>query len=161
FDRLGGLARSHGWLDAYAQYYGNKLYVEPWFLYVEGQRRFAEGGTGITLRIMERAIAHVRVGLDWGILQSYAQELRVSSHRFAAAAGVADPPTSLPAELRGFLLQCKGWGLVMLDELPRAEECFQQARELTDPGSRDRREYLYLLNISALCRLKAAEIENA
>jgi tetratricopeptide (TPR) repeat protein len=161
FDRLGTLARSHGWLDAYAQYYGNKMYVDPWFLYAQAQQRFAEGGTGITLRLMERALAQVRVGLEWGILQAYAQGLRVASFRFADAAGIADPPTTLPADLHCFLLQCKGWGLVMIDELAHAEECFRRARELTDPESRDRREYLYLLNISALCRMKAGELEIA
>lgn len=161
FDRLGGLASGHRWLDAYAQYYGNNLYVEPWLLYAEAQRRFAEGGSGITLRLMERAITQVRVGLDWGILQAYAQGLRVALHRFGEAAEIVDPPAALSVELRVFLLQCKGWGLVMMDEVSLAEECFRQARELTDTGSRDRREYLYLLNISALCRLKAGEVESA
>lgn len=161
FDRFGILARPYGWLDAYAQFHGNNMYIEPWFLYAEGRRRFAEGGTGITLRLMERAITQTRIGLDWGIFQSYAQGLRVALHRFVDATSISDPPTTLPTEIRSFLLLSKGWGLVMIDDLLRAEECFRQARELTHPSGRDRREYLYLLNISALCQLKSGEVENA
>jgi tetratricopeptide (TPR) repeat protein len=161
FDRLGMLARSYGWLDAYAQFHGNKMYVEPWFLYDEARRRFAEGGTGITLRLMERATKHIRMGLEWGILQSYVQGLRIASHRFADASNIPEPPRALPADMRSFLLQSKGWGFVMTNALSQAEECFRQARAMTDPNGRDRREYLYLLNISALCRLKSNDIESA
>ncbi|MBI3424301.1 MAG: tetratricopeptide repeat protein [Acidobacteria bacterium] len=161
FDRLGALARPFGWLDAYAQFHGNNMYVEPWFLYTEGQRRLAEGGLGITLRLLERALTKLRIGLDWGIFQSYAQGLRVASQRFAEAANIPDPPAVLPPEMRSFLLQSKGWGYVMTGNLACAEACFQQACSFADPAGQERREYLYLLNIFALCRLKAGDITQA
>ena len=161
FDRLGMAARPYGWLDAYAQFHGNNMYVEPWFLFAEARRRFAEGGTEITLRLLERAIAHIRMGLDWGVLQSYAQGLRVASRRFTDAGRIPDPPTTFPNDMRSFLLQSKGWGLVMTGDLPLAGHCFRQARALTDRTGGDRREYLYLLNIFALYQLKIGEIEDA
>lgn len=161
FDRLGSLARSHGWLDAYAGMHGNTMYVEPWLLYAQAQQRFAEGGTGITLRLMDSAISHVRSADDWGVMRSVAQGLRLALHRFVEASQLEDSPPGLPVPTRRFLLLSKGWGLVMLGELEGAEECFQLARSLTSAEDQSQREFLYLLNISALCRLKSGDPDTA
>lgn len=161
FDQLGTLAHSCGWLDAYAQFHGNNMYVDPWFLYTEAQQRFAEGGIGITVRLVERAITCAQSGLDVGILQCYAQGLRVATLRFAQAASIGDPQPTLPTDIRGFLWLSKGWGLVILNDLPRAAECFRQAQAAMEPASHDPREYLYLLNISALCQFKSGKIDQA
>lgn len=161
FDRLSAGARSIGWLDAFAQCHGSRIHVEPWLLYLEALKRFAEGGSGITLRLAERAIACAPSPAERGIFESHAQGMRIALGRFREAASVADPPESVPPEIRGFLLQSKGWGLVMTNDAAGAERCFAQARELLSPLGRDRREFLYLLNISALCRLKSGDLDGA
>ena len=160
FDRLGILARGWPWLDAFAQCSGHLAHVEPWFLFAEAQQRLAEGGVGIALRLLNRALTRAS-GPDWGIMQSFAQGLTVASHRFAAAAAAADPPAALPAHEKSFLLQCKGWGLVMLGDLARADACFARASDLLPPAAHGSAEHLYLMNISALSHLKAGNAERA
>lgn len=161
FDHLASITGAFGWLEAWAQYHGNRIHVEPWVLYIEGMQRFAEGGSGITLRLLERAIEYAASPAERGIFQAQAQGMRLALQRFEEAAAAPLPALSMPPELRGFLLQAKGWGLVMTDEMARAEECFSEARALMAQLGTERREYLYLLNISALCRLKSGNPEGA
>ncbi|HSF30585.1 MAG TPA: tetratricopeptide repeat protein [Candidatus Tectomicrobia bacterium] len=160
YDRLALVARSFGWVHAYAQCFGNNLYVHPLLLCREAWERFAEGGCGIALRLMERAIMCARLPPEQGFLQAQAQAMRIALHRFKEAAACADPSPVLPQTLRGFLLQAKGWGLVLTEQSACAEPYLREARHLLEPYGQTR-EYLYLLNISALGRLKSGDVEGA
>jgi hypothetical protein len=60
FDRLAVAAQTVDWLHAYAQFHGNNFFVQPHFLFQQACRLSAEGGHGIALRLIERAIACAR-----------------------------------------------------------------------------------------------------
>jgi tetratricopeptide (TPR) repeat protein len=158
FDRLAAHVQSHGWLEAYAQYRGNNLYIDPHALAREAWRRFAEGSPGIALRLMSRARQVAASVTEQATLEAQAQGMRIATHRFGEAAAVADPVDGLPASLRGFLLQTKGWGLVMSNDAEGAEPYMHAARSLVPAGDR---EWLYLLNIHALVSLKRKDWESA
>ncbi|MBI2840746.1 MAG: hypothetical protein HYX75_20705 [Acidobacteria bacterium] len=68
-----------------------------------------------------------------------------------------DPSPAIPALLRGVLPQTKGWGFVMTRQAERAEPYMRSALELLDPYFRNRRVYLYLMNISALIRVNLGD----
>jgi tetratricopeptide (TPR) repeat protein len=161
YDKLAVLTHSFEWIKGYAQFFGNNLYVDPFFLCREAWRRFAEGGYGVALRFMERAVACSPVLEQEGFLRAQAQGIRIGLQRFAEAAAEPDPSPALAPAVRGFLLQNKGWGLVMGNEPARAEPYFREARALLAPLYQQKREYLYLLNISALSCLERGDLDGA
>lgn len=159
YDQLAIVVRPR-WLKAYAQFFGKDLHVKPWLLCIEAQKQFAEGSYNIALRLMERAISCCRTPMQRAICQAQVQGLRIALHRFREAAEVPDPSPEIPQVLRRFLLQAKGWALVMLDDSARAELYLREARDSFE-GERHGRGYLYLLNISALNWLKLGNLEGA
>ncbi len=159
YDRLAAAISPIGWLAAYAQCYGNNYHVSPSFLREQARLRLTEGGHEIALRLLDRAFACSHTPEDVAKTQCYAQGARIALMRFKDAALCSDPPRSVPAVIRSFLLQCKGWGLVMCDQSDRAKSYLHEARLLaSDQGSR---EHLYLLNISALAAYKQGDFEGA
>lgn len=161
YDKLAVLVQAFDWLKGYAQFLGNNLYVDPFFLCREAWRRFAEGGYAIALRLMERAIACASTLEQQGFFRAQAQGIRIGLQRFAEAAAEPDPSPALAPAVRGFLFQNKGWGLVMGDDPARAEPYFREARALLAPYYQQGREYLYLLNISALSCLERGDLDGA
>lgn len=153
YDRLAILVRAVPWLRAYAEVRGNNLHVDPGFLLDAAQQRFAEGNAELALRYLERAGACARHASDRAICQSFAQGIRVAAERYQEAAAVAVPSPALLPQVRAGLLQNIGWGMVMSGEAVAARRYLQEARELLT-SARESREYLYLLNISALTELK-------
>jgi tetratricopeptide (TPR) repeat protein len=159
YDRFAAIVAPIGWLAAYAQCYGNNFHVSPSFLCEQARFRLAEGGNEIALRLIDRAAVCSHTPEDVAKTQSCAQGTRIALMRFKEAALCSDPPRSIPAAVRSFLLQCKGWGLVMCDDAERAASYLNEARLLaSDDGSR---EYLYLLNISALAAYKRGDFDGA
>lgn len=161
YDRLG--AATDGWLRAYAQVHGNNLFRDPWLLAARAWESFTEGGGGVALRLLEHAVAGAQDALSRGALRAQLAALRIALSRYAEAAAAADPSPALPAELRGFLLQAKGWGLAMAAEpasARAAEPYLAEARQLLG-GVVAEREHLYLLNISALAQLKSGAPDSA
>ncbi len=160
FDRLALATSELLWLHAYAQFSGNHLYVDPYLLCGEAWKRHGEGGSGIAQRLLTRAISCAPTVRERAVLQSQLQGLRIGTRAYAAASEIEDPSPALPAQLRGFLLQTKGWGLAMIDRAAHAEPYLSEARELLSDLA-GTREYLYLLNISALSRVKLGDLEGA
>jgi hypothetical protein len=161
YDRLAAAASSMKWLKAYAQFYGNNLYADPALLVEEASRLISEGGYGIALKYLERAITCTRALVPRATYESQAQGLRIALHRFKEIAKGSDPSQALPRELRGALLQAKGWGLVMSEEPLRGLDYLTQAGELLRPYYGNRFEYLYFMNIFALAKLKSGDIQGA
>ena len=106
FDRLAAAA-AEPWLRAYAQVYGNNIFVDPWFLCAEANRRLAEGGHGIALRLLERAAECARTPQDRGLLQSLAQGFRIALMRYEEVMGAPDS-VSL-AGMRGKVVVLNFW----------------------------------------------------
>jgi tetratricopeptide (TPR) repeat protein len=160
FDRLAMTVRPWGWLDAYAQCYGNTLYVRPTSLAQQAWRHFGDGCPELALRLLGRARTAARTPSDQGTVDAQAQGIRIAHHQFHEVTAVPDPSPAIPPSLRGFLLQAKGWGLAMSDDPGQADPYLRDARHLmaVEPGSR---EALYLQNIHALVRLKCKDWEGA
>lgn len=161
YDKLALATRPGGWTHAYAQLHGNNFFVDPWFLWGQAYREVEGGGYSLALRLAERAAECARDPLQLGVVQSLAQGVRIASHRFVEASHAPEPPPGVPPAIRGFLLEAKGWALAMIDEPDLAEPYLQEARALSEQTGTADREYLYLLNISALNRLKLDDADSA
>jgi hypothetical protein len=160
YDKLARAARPFGWLEAYAQFFGNNFYVDPAFLSAAAKQRVAEGGTGIALKLLERAVACAGTPTDQGVFLAQLQGLRITLQRYQELAAAPDPSPAIWPGLRAILLESKAWGLTMLNEAARARDYFMEARRLLE-ANRYNREYLYLLNISALNELKLGDAAGA
>jgi tetratricopeptide (TPR) repeat protein len=160
YDRLAVAAQPFPWLEAYAQCYGNNLYVDSAFLSAEGQRRFVEGGYGISLRLVERAVTGAATPAAQVPFLVQLQGMRIALQRYRELAGMPDPAPAAWPPMRAILLKAKGWGLTMMNDAPRAAPYFEQAQQLLaeNPSSR---EYLYLLNIAALNKMKLGDVAGA
>jgi tetratricopeptide (TPR) repeat protein len=160
FDRLAA-APVDPWLRAFAQVHGNNGFVDPWFLCSEANLRLAEGSPGIGLQLLDRAVACARSLDERATLSSLAQGFRIALMRYDEAAVAPDPSHALPPYQRGALHMTKGWGLAMTGKPQRAEEHLRSARELLEPVLGRNRQFLYLLNISALNRVNLGDVEGA
>jgi tetratricopeptide (TPR) repeat protein len=160
FDRLATLTREFPGIALWAQMYGNSFHVEAGPMADQAWQEFRQGGVGVALRLMARAEPCARNPTERAILQAKAQGMRIAAHRFDEAAASSDPGLGLPANLRSFLLEAKGWGLAMSREPERAVAYLEQARDLEVPG-RDPREHHYLLNILALGCFRSGAFERA
>ncbi|MGH3830220.1 MAG: hypothetical protein ACRDRS_07145 [Pseudonocardiaceae bacterium] len=173
YDELAARACGVPWLCAYAQAHGDAASADPRLLCAQAWATFREGGGGVAIRLAGRAVELARGEREQAALRAWLDGMRIALFRYTEAAAAPDPSPELPPALRGFLLQTKGWGLAMAPDAPQAhpaqahpaqahpaEAYLAQARELlADPA--DEREYLYLLNISALARMKAGHPEEA
>lgn len=163
YDELAARACGVAWLRAYAQAHGSATAADPGFLGEQAWAAFRAGGGGVALRLAERAVEVARSEREQAALRALLNGMRIALFRYADAAAAPDPSPELPPSLRGFLLQAKGWGLAMAPEAHqacRAEFYLTQARGLL-AASGDEREYLYLLNISALARMKTGHPEES
>jgi tetratricopeptide (TPR) repeat protein len=160
FDRLAA-APVDPWLRAFAQVHGNNYFVDSWFLCAEAMQRLAEGSHGIALELMDRAAACSSSLADRAILSALAQGFRIALMRYGEAAAAPDPSPALPPLQRGALHMTKGWGLVMTGQAARAEPYLQSASELLEAAVGRNRQFLYLVNISALNRLNLGDHEGA
>jgi tetratricopeptide (TPR) repeat protein len=160
FDDLAERAAGAGWLRAYARCHGTPAEADQPLLCDEAAVRFAEGGYGIAARLLQ--VARVRAPNEaWrASVDVQLQGMRIALMRFAEAAAEPEPAAELPPGLRGALLQCRAWGLVMTGRAREAEPCFDEAIRLL-AGSTSERYELYLLNIAALTQLRLGRLERA
>lgn len=160
FDQLATAARDVPWLRAYAQRFGTPSRTDPAVLLPEAFRCFADDGHDVALELIDRTVDCATSPLERALAAAPAQGLRIAMQRFDEAASVDDPPAAVPSWLEAFLLESKGWGLTMKGHVDEAESCLSRARSLTAADG-DSPERLYLLNISALNRLKAGDLPGA
>ena len=160
YDHLAITARSIPWLAAHASYQGSDAAVNPHVLWKSACHELEIGGAGIALRLLQRAAPLARSLTERSVFQLLIQGAQVASGRFEEAASSPDPDERVPAALRGWLWHTKGWALTMRTRPAEAEVCLKQARELIQQtGALE--EYLYVMNISALNRLRSGNWEGA
>jgi tetratricopeptide (TPR) repeat protein len=159
YDLLSSAAWQVDWLAAYGNYWGSEDATNPTLLWDYSRTVFDAGGLNLAIRLLERAISRARTPAESAVFEIMAQGARILSGRFKDVAGVA-PHDSLPPELRGWLSFTRGWGLTMLERATEAEPYLESARQLLGKSG-DTDEYLYVLNISALNRLKLGDWEGA
>lgn len=161
YDRLAADLRDATWLRAYALYHGNNMHVDPLLLSAEAIRHVEAGGYDLALRLIGRAIDCTRHPEQKGLLQLMAQGWRIAMHRFEEAAKLSDPPPSVSAQTRGALLHTKGWAFAMRGDAASGDDHLTRAREVLEALYADRREFLYLLNIHALAKVRLGRLDDA
>jgi len=159
YDQLSSVACQVDWLAAYGNYWGSDSAMNPTLLWDYGRAVFDVGGLNLAIRLLERAIRRARTPAEIAVFEIMAQGARILSGRFKDVAGV-EPHERLAPELTGWLSFTRGWGLTMLERPTDAEPYLESARQLLGKN-RDTDEYLYVLNISALNRLKLGDWEGA
>jgi hypothetical protein len=122
--------------------------------------RFAEGGYGIALRLLSNLLSKVIDPYERALIIGQMQNMRIALLRFSDAANEELPNEELPDIMKASLYQSKAWGLVMNNKPVEAEPYFEKARNYLNEKEFSRL-YLYLLNISALNKLRIGEIETA
>jgi tetratricopeptide (TPR) repeat protein len=160
FDWLAVVSAPFPWLAAFAQCFSSRELVDPRLLSAEASRRWAEGAASVALRMGVRAIDSARTNQERDALQCWVQGVRIAAHRFDELADAPDPPVGSAPATQGFLHEAKGWGLVMSGQAHEAGAHFKRAQELLSPHSGSR-EFLYLLNISALGQLRSGDAVGA
>jgi len=158
-DELGQKSESFPWLSSYCQLYGNLQYLNVYFLRQQASQRFAEGAVSTAFRLIHPVLQYSFHPVHKATAMINAQAMRVALMKWDDAAAIPDPPHRVPPFLRGALLQSKAWGLVMMDQPEKAEPYFDEARQLLKQFPS--RFYLYVLNISALNKLKLDQVETA
>lgn len=160
-DRFTGLMQGQPWERAFGQCFGNNLFVASLELTDLAWQAFAQGSLELALEFLERAVTCAKTPAEKAVCHARAQGIRIASHRFAEVAAVPEPARTLPPALRQFILQTKGWGLVMTGNPTAAEECFSvPLATLASKPTLDT-EDLYLLNIHALSVLRQGRPEEA
>lgn len=130
------------------------------FLQWEAAKRFSEGGYAIALRILVAIRNKIIDKLELASVVSQIQNIRIALMYFSEAANEKAPPEDLPNEYKASLYQSKAWGLVMTNRPHEAEPFFELARKYLSK-TKYPRVYLYLLNISALNKLKIGDLDSA
>jgi hypothetical protein len=160
YDRLAARQPDRAELAAFAQRRGNAYFAQPALLCQQGWAEFADHHTEAGVDLLAHAARCARSPLEKAICAAQLGGMAIALRQFDLPAQLPAPSASAPAELRGFLRQCKGWGLVMSGEPSRAlAELRLAIKELA--GWAGRREYLYLLNITALAALRSGEADEA
>jgi hypothetical protein len=134
--------------------------ISPEEVEMQAIQRFAEGGYGIAIRLLSSLLAHINNPYDQSLIIAQIQNMRIALLKFADAAIEAPPDESLPDMIKASLYQSKAWGLVMNNKSEEAEPYFEKARLYLD-AKKFSRLYLYLLNISALNKLRIGAIDEA
>lgn len=129
---------------------------------IEGEAtiRFAEGAYGIALRLLSGLLNKTANVLNRETIRSQMQNIRIALMDFESAAKETDPPAGLPDIYTASLSLSKAWGLVMTNQPLIAETYFEKARTFLKEEEFPRL-YLYLLNISALNKLRSGQMEAA
>ncbi len=127
---------------------------------MEAAKRFSEGAYAIALRMLKSIKGKVKAPLILASITSQMQNIRIALMYFSEAAQEVTPSLDLPDEYKASLFQAKAWGLVMTNQAQEAEDYFEQARAFLSEEDHPRM-YLYLMNISALNKLRIGEIDTA
>ncbi len=153
----------YSWLKAYYELMGlssdqNIIY----FLQLEAAKRFSEGGYGIALKILENIKNREIPNLQLAFTIMQIQNIRIALMAFSDAAMENFPFEELAKEYKYSLALSKAWGLVMINCPKEAEPYFKFVQEyFLESSMSDKKEYLYLLNIYALNKLRLGDLDSA
>lgn len=129
-------------------------------LFASASHRSGEGGDDVVLKLLDRARRKTTSAelLGWADMQRQSAALRL--RRWTQVASGPLPPDEANPSVTLLLLLSKAWGLVMTGRAAEAELYFQRCRELWSTRQ-DSKFYLYLLNVSALNKLRLGALDDA
>lgn len=148
------------WLAAYAFCDDVPDDAEVEILFASAKDRSAEGGDDVVLDLLEQGKRKTtdRQLLGWADGQRQNAVLRLRRWEEAAAGPL--PDDALHPSLKIVLHHDKALGLVMTNRAAEAEPHFKATRDLCS-DQQDSKFYLYLLNVSALNKLRLGQAEEA
>ncbi len=130
------------------------------FMQASAGRCFAEGGYDAAMALLDGIDTRALGALQRAAVEAQKQRISIALMRFERAAAGMLPGEAMPDDVKASLYQSKAWGLVMTGHAPEASRYFDLAREHFDSEGSPRLA-LYLLNISALAKLKSNDIDGA
>ncbi|MDR3397041.1 MAG: hypothetical protein P4M06_05710 [Pandoraea sp.] len=130
------------------------------FVQASAGRCFAEGGYDAAMALLDGIDTRPLSALQRAAVEAQKQRISIALMRFERAAAGIVPTEAMPDDVKASLYQSKAWGLVMTGDAREANGYFDLAREHFDEESSPRLA-LYLLNISALAKLKSNDIDGA
>jgi tetratricopeptide (TPR) repeat protein len=147
------------WLPAYGVADETPSNPEVGAMLASAMERLCEGGHEVARSLLEVAARKATLPPLAAAVLAMRQHMLLRCREFELAAGgpIID---QLPDGLRLALYQSKGWGLAMSGRAQEAEPLLAEARRLLAPQAESRR-FLYLLNISALNKLRLGEAAEA
>ncbi len=145
---------------AYAAYRSESAPAEPWLFCAEAWKHFGSGYRELALFYIALAEAAAKVPAEKTTLTCHKQAMRIAMARYQEAAGESDPEPQVTGQVRGFLLETKGWGLVMSGNGKAALPYLREALTLCKPETIDL-AYLFLMNITALAEVRSGNAEKA
>jgi hypothetical protein len=159
-DRLASLETSPDWLRACAQCSCRPCAVDPGFLRGHALRMHASGAYDVAVTQLKRAFACCTDVVEKSQIQLQLHGILIALLRFPEIIETAEVGADCPPALRGLLHQSRGWAHAMLGAPLQARKELLCARELLHDHI-GLREFLYLMNISALAELKGGRIESS
>ncbi|VVD68630.1 hypothetical protein PCO31111_00498 [Pandoraea communis] len=130
------------------------------FLQASAGRCFAEGGYDAAMALLDGIDTRALDALRCAVVEAQKQRISIALMRFERAAAGMLPNDAMPDDVKASLYQSKAWGLVMTGRAGEANRYFDLARAHFDSDSAPRLA-MYLLNISALAKLKSNDIDGA
>lgn len=161
--RLAGIGEHQHWLT-FARCRGSAYHLDPAELCVDAWERFfcraSQQALGL-LAIARRRTATTRPDFA-PVVVAHQQGMRIAATRYEeAAAEVGSVPRATP-ELSRFLIESKGWGMVMSGHESEGEALLERARLLIEESTHtDCRELAYLKNIKALACARRGDLDAA
>ena len=145
---------------AYAAYHNLSAPHDPWLFCAEAWKHFGSGYRELALFYIALAEATAQVPTEKTTLTCHKQAMRIAMAHYREAAGENDPEPSVTGQARGFLLETKGWGLVMSGNGKEALPYLREALTLCKPAVIDT-AYLFLMNITALAEVRSGNAAKA
>jgi hypothetical protein len=159
-DPAGGFVTGDDWDRALARLHGAPARDDVPLLQRQAAAAFHRGSLDVALRYIAAAEERAGDPIAAAAVRAARQGMLIARLRFREAVAIRLPDVDLPGELRAALALGKAWALVMCDRASEAEALFAEVREAFG-RYRESREYLYVLNIWALNRLKLGDTEGA
>ena len=147
-------------LAGYALYHSTHLADDCWAFCQEAWRQFDAGYRELGFFFIEVARETAAEESNKAIFACHRQAMHLASAHYTDAGSSLEPMTALPEQMRGFLLETKGWGLVMANRPAEALPHLHAALGLCEPEVPDV-PYLFLLNITALAEVRSGNFDAA
>jgi hypothetical protein len=141
-------------LTGYALYHSGRAPRDCWLFCQEAWKQFDAGYKELSYLFIEAALRHADDAHSRGVFTCHRQAMLLACAQYEAAGTAPEPAAGLPPDMRCFLLETKGWGLVMANRPAEALPHLRQALAMSQPEVPDV-PYMFLLNITALAEVRS------
>jgi hypothetical protein len=161
YDELAADQELPEWLQAFANANGHRAFCDRQLIMRFAWKAISLGACDLGIHHLEYLHSSASDRVEKAATASQMQGLNIARSRFDRAAAATIIGVRVPESLHIFQLLAKGWGLVMVGDLPTADSCFAQIRTMLGENPVRDNEYLYFLNICALLDFKSGRLNDA